>query len=230
MNRNLYIGATGAQAAQAALDITAHNLANVNTAGYRPRKAEFASLLYSNVHSGSDTMAGSGARVGVSESSDKDGAIRQTGRALDYAFTEDNRYFAVDADGTVAFTRNGDFKLSAEEGGDYLVTAAGYYVLGADGERVVYEGADALPAFGVYRFQNEDGLERLDGGLFLASETSGAAEAAEDRPQAGWLQDAGVDLTEEMLDMLRFQRGFQMNTKIIQIADELAQTVNSLRG
>lgn len=229
MNRNLYIGAAGAQAAQAALDVTAHNLANVSTAGYKPRQAQFQTLLYANAHAGSDTMAGAGVQVHAAETTNQGGSLRQTGRTLDFAFDQENRYFAVETDGGVAYTRTGDFKLSPQAEGDYLVTAEGRYVLGPDGERLLWEEGK-MPAFGVYSFANESGLQRADGGVYLETADSGPAQADAGPVRSGWLSEGGVDLAREMVDMMRWQRGFQMSSKVMQIADELAQTVNSLRG
>jgi flagellar basal-body rod protein FlgG len=84
-------------------------------------------------------------------------------------------------------------------------------------------------------FTNPAGLEALGGNLFSAS--SAAGEAVHTRPgeqgagtlAQGYLEGANVKAVEEMIDMIATQRAYEMNSKVIQTADQMLQRLTSLR-
>lgn len=229
-----YTGVTGAITASQGFDVTSNNIANVSTSGYKPVKTSFEDLIYSNLHTpaGANTQAkaGHGAKVASTDTVYAMGSLRETGRTLDFAPTGTNQYFAVRTPEGVRYTRSGDFHLSQEGGAFYLTASDGGYVLGADGQRIaVANETDEIPV-GVFSFANEDGLIRRGDTAFEPGELSGPAQAAAQlEVKRGYLEESGVDLTEEMTSVIRLQRAFQMNSKMVVIADELMQTVNGLR-
>ena len=46
----------------------------------------------------------------------------------------------------------------------------------------------------------------------------------------GYLETSNVEISDEMVKLIQIQRAFQLNSTVIQTADEIEQTINSLRG
>ena len=136
MIRALYTAASGMNAQQANIDNVAHNLANVNTTGFKKSRLEFQDLVYQQARvAGTPTSAVDEAPVGlemgvgtkqVATARDfSSGNLRQTGGPLDLAI-EGQGFFQVQLpDGTVGYTRSGALHLSGE---GRVVTNDGYTV------------------------------------------------------------------------------------------------------
>ena len=134
MNPALWAAKTGLDAQQTRLAVTSNNLANVNTSGFKKSRAVFEDLLYQNVRqvgasTSQDTQApsgvhlGTGVRVVATEKIYTQGGLTQTDNALDVAI-EGRGFFQVQMpDGTTAYTRDGNFQLSAQ---GQMVTSSGY--------------------------------------------------------------------------------------------------------
>jgi len=119
------------------LNTIANNLANVNTPGFKKSKIEFQDLLYTKPRSsGTDTgngnlvptgvEVGNGARVAATSKVFTQGQVTQTGEQLDMAIQGDGFFEVQQADGTIAYTRDGSFKLNAQ---GQVVTADGLPIL-----------------------------------------------------------------------------------------------------
>jgi len=243
MNTIFNTGVSGMIANQKKLDKTAHNIANVNTVGYKPEKAVFDSLVYTNmdVNAGNGEMAGHGVRQSQNRISFRQGTLTATGNPLDFAIAGEG-FFAVEKDGAVEYTRKGSFSMSLENYRTYLVTEDGARVLDRYGRYVTvdlnYE--TGLPDYeqvkdsiGIFNFDNPYALDRAGSGRWLASAASGAAapvyfsDAADIR--SGYLEASAVDIGEEMVGLIEAQRAFQLSARIVQTADEIEQIVNNLR-
>lgn len=141
MMRSLWSAASGMVAQQTNLDTISNNLSNVNTAGYKKDTVEFKSLLYQNLQSESTNNAGEnkpvpaqvglGTRTGSITTVFTQGNLQETTNK-NYLAIEGNGFFKVrDADGNIAYTRDGSFTVqpAAEGGGTILCTSEGYPVL-----------------------------------------------------------------------------------------------------
>ncbi len=137
MIRSLYTAATGMIAQQTQIDVTSHNIANVNTIGYKKNRAEFADLFYQVTEypgtSTSDTSVsptgievGLGARPTAVTKQFSQGNFKETGNKLDMAITGDGFFQVELPDGQIAYTRNGAFKL---DGNGQIVNSDGYKLL-----------------------------------------------------------------------------------------------------
>lgn len=139
MLKALQTARSGMAAQQLQMDITANNLANINTTGYKKDKVEFAELVRQRLgHSGLPVVpadraavpeSGSGTRLSGIDKVFTQGQLQQTKRPLDLAINGPG-FFVVSPTGAEAdryYTRDGAFYLN-EEG--YLVNAAGYRLLG----------------------------------------------------------------------------------------------------
>ncbi|MDF2631772.1 MAG: flagellar hook-basal body protein, partial [Caproiciproducens sp.] len=149
---------------------------------------------------------------------------------LDYALTANNDFFAVQTDGKVKYTRDGNFHISLENGVNYLTSSDKGYVLDAKGQKITLNSENDSPAIGVFSFQNTDGLVREGNSYFMPSNNSGAANVVTNAEvKKGSLENSAVDLADQMVSVIELQRAFQFNSKIVQVSDEIMQTVNSLR-
>ena len=126
MDRMLYVSMSGAKQTMLAMAANSHNLANVNTTGYKADFSAFRSMpvfgegLPSRVYAMAE-------RPGVDLAS---GMINSTGRELDMAIKGDGWIAVQASDGTEAYTREGNLQVS-ENG--LLTTGTGHLVLGNSG-------------------------------------------------------------------------------------------------
>ena len=147
MVRSLWTAATGMIAQQTNLDTIAHNLANVNTQGYKTQVNEFKTLLYQNLQTRTTTANGAqkptSAQVGLGVRNSAITTIFREGNALasdsDTAFMIDGKgFFAVrGADGNTYYTRNGNFQFTLATNGNMLANEDGLPVLDTNGRPIV---------------------------------------------------------------------------------------------
>ncbi|BCD68400.1 flagellar basal-body rod protein FlgG [Nitratiruptor sp. YY09-18] len=210
MIRALWTSASGMSAQQTNLDVVSHNIANVNTVGFKESRANFEDLIYQNVKdpgvvSADGNRVPSGIQIGlgvrVSDVSKvfSQGSIKTTQRDLDVAI-EGRGFFKIELpDGGEAYTRAGNFQIDPE---GYLVTPEGYKLIpniqinspetlvslsiSPNGKvtAVRNEGGEQtveeLGDIKLYRFINPSGLKALGQNLFI--ETDGSGEAVEGDP------------------------------------------------
>jgi flagellar basal-body rod protein FlgG len=133
--RSLDIAGTGMQAQQTNVEVISNNIANMTTAGFKRRRAEFQDLIYQNLRrvgansSDTGTIVPSGAQVGLGVRTaaiyriNEQGNLQQTSNTLDMAI-QGNGYFQVTLpSGDTAYTRDGTFGLASD---GTIVTADGY--------------------------------------------------------------------------------------------------------
>jgi flagellar basal-body rod protein FlgG len=138
MFRSLATAASGMEAQQVKLDVTANNIANVSTNGFKRGRAEFADLMYQQLRpagapTGQGTNApipteiGLGTRLVATSHDLGQGELHLTSNPLDVAI-EGHGYLGVQMpDGTLAYTRNGSLQRTAE---GRVVTTDGYPIEG----------------------------------------------------------------------------------------------------
>jgi flagellar basal-body rod protein FlgG len=204
MIRSLWISKTGLDAQQTQMDVTANNLANVNTAGFKRSKAVFEDLLYQNIRqpgaqSSQQTnlptglQVGTGVRPVATSRVFTQGNLQQTGNNLDMAING-NGFFQVQMpDGTTGYTRDGSFRLDAQ---GQLVTSNGYplipamtipataqsVTIGQDGTvSVTLPGTAASTQVGTIQlanFVNASGLSAMGQNLYVETASSGTPSTA----------------------------------------------------
>ena len=200
MLRSLFIAATGMIAQQTQVDVTSHNIANVNTMGYKKNRAEFADLMYQVMsYAGTPTSTttthptgievGLGVRPQAITKIHSQGYFKETGNNLDMVIAG-NGFFQVQMpDGTTAYTRNGAWKLDSDgnivnDDGLQLVpnitipADATQISIGIDGTvSVLQPGAAEMQQVGqieIVNFINPAGLHSSGDNLFLETGASGA--------------------------------------------------------
>jgi len=202
--RALSIAATGMQAQQTNVEVIANNLANMNTAGFKRKRAEFEDLLYQNIEqpgsqsSDSGTVVpagiqlGAGVRTAAVYRVSSQGDLKQTSNPYDVAIQGDGFFHVQLPDGTDAYTRDGSFGLSAT---GQIVTEKGYTVapgiavpsnalsvtINAQGQvQASIPGQTAPQTLGqleLVRFPNQAGLNALGGNLLAETPASGSPQS-----------------------------------------------------
>src|SRR5271157_494047 len=133
MIRALYSAGSGMSAEQMNLDNIANNLANANTTGFKMRRTQFQDLLYQNLiqpgaAAGSQTIVPSGLQLGLgtrpasNEIIFTQGNFQSTDNPLDVVIQGKGFFQVQKPDGSLAYTRAGNFQLNADGN---LVTAQG---------------------------------------------------------------------------------------------------------
>ncbi len=198
----------------------------------------------------SGIQIGLGTRVGGVYRMHQQGALEITDNPFDLAITGDGMFQIQMPNGDTAYTRDGTFSVNQD---GELVTQQGFVVepgivvpddaidVTINGSGEVFasiEGQVALSNLGQIQlasFVNETGLEAIGNNLYLETEASGAptvGNPAEDNfgdIQQGALENANVNVVEEITDLIEAQRAYEMNSKVITTSDEMMGTVSQLR-
>lgn len=123
------IALSGISSAQKDLDVTANNVANVRTTGFKGSRAEFADVFANNIFSGSDQQTGNGSATASVAQQFSQGTLNFTQNSLDMAISG-NGFFATSstlADQDYTYTRAGAFKL---DDNSYIVNNQGRFLQG----------------------------------------------------------------------------------------------------
>lgn len=259
MNPALWAAKTGLDAQQTRMAVTSNNLANVSTSGYKKGRAVFEDLLYQNVSqvgasTSQDTIApsglslGTGVRVVATEKLYTQGNLVQTGNPLDLAVQGRGFFQVLLPDGTLGYTRDGSFQISAE---GELVTSSGYKVqpgvsipdgaqsvtVGSDGTVSVQLAGQSAPtqvgSLQLVDFVNPAGLQPRGENLLLESAASGPAQAGTPGLDGlgsiaqGSLESSNVNVVEELVNMIETQRAYEMNSKAISTTDQMLEYVSN---
>lgn len=123
------IALTGLAAAQKDLDVTANNIANVNTTGFKESRAEFADVYAASVFSSGKTKNGDGVQTTVVAQQFNQGSLQFTQNALDLAITGEGYFAMTDSLSSqdYTYTRAGAFKLNKD---NFVVDAQGNFLRG----------------------------------------------------------------------------------------------------
>ncbi|SEH99892.1 flagellar hook protein FlgE [Rheinheimera pacifica] len=123
------IALSGLAAAQKDLDVTANNIANVNTTGFKESRAEFADVYATSVFSSGRTKVGDGVTTSMVAQQFSQGSLQFTNNSLDMAITGEG-FFALTPDmqsRDLTYTRGGAFKLNKD---NFIVDNNGNFLQG----------------------------------------------------------------------------------------------------
>lgn len=233
MDRLIYTALTGLQRATEAQGVTANNLANLGTPGFR---REIATLSPAWLNAGAD---GPSARVQSGGAATVDnlmsGQVEQTGRPLDIAIMGGAWLTVQDDAGGTALTRRGDLAFDAE---GQLVTGDGHAVMGDDGPirlasdissarlarngtlEVQPVGDSAWVAVGRLQLQSppREELERGADGLFRAARAAPDPTAT---VQPGALERSNMMSATALVELVQQSRLFDVQTRLLTAAREM---------
>ncbi|MFI3253257.1 MAG: flagellar hook basal-body protein [Eubacteriales bacterium] len=246
MNLSFYSAVSGASAQMQHMNVTANNISNVNTYGYKADVAGFANLMYGYFLGAEEEMSYRGAGTMVVEASVnyQQGSLAETGRVFDFAIEGDGFFALYDPQTEeITFTRDGSFVMSDStldgEGtiGWRLSDNSGRFVVNADGNFIdIDPAADSLSHtvnslnIGVFDFVIRDGISRNGPSGFMNIEKNGDIQFGTGSLVQGYLETSNVDLAKEMSKVIEAQRLYSYANKMITTSDEIEQTINSLKG
>lgn len=178
------------------------------------------------------------------------GEYQATKNELDMALTGDGFFQILRPDGSTGYTRAGSFKLDSD---GRIVTPDGFpmepemtipadainVTIGVDGTVSVIQAGDANPVeigtVQLSRFANPAGLNAVGKNMFLETLASGDAitgTAGQDGfgyIDQGFLEMSNVSVVDEMVNMITAQRAYEVNSKVIQTADDMLQMANNVK-
>ena len=258
MNQSLWISKTGLSAQDTRLATIANNLSNAATVGFKRDTTVFEDLLYQirrqpGAQSSQNTLLPSGMQVGTgvriigTQKQFSEGSVEITEKPLDVAIVGRGFFEILLPDGSSAYTRNGQFQLSAD---GEIVTARGMVLqpsitvpdnaqsvtISSDGivEATVFgqTGAQQLGTITITNFVNPAGLQAIGENMFLETAASGSPIAGTPGNdglgslEQGSLENSNVDVVEELVNMITTQRTYEMNSKVISTADQMLQYIS----
>jgi flagellar basal-body rod protein FlgG len=247
-------------AQQTNLDTVANNLANSATTGFHQRQVQFQDMIYQNLITpgsaqtqqtlSAGLQVGLGTKSAASEVIMTQGDFNQTNGPLDLAIQGAGFFQISRPDGTIAYTRAGNFHPNNQ---GTLVTANGDTVLPAitipsNATNITISqygivsatlpgqtNAAQLGTIQLATFANPGGLNSIGGNLLQQTEASG--NPITDAPggtsgmgtlQQGYLENSNVDVVAEFVQMILAQRAYESNSKVIHVADDMYSQINGL--
>jgi flagellar basal-body rod protein FlgG len=238
--------------------VIANNLANIGTTGFKRDRADFQTLAYQEIRVAGQRGAGdadyaiglnlgNGVSVQGTTRLNNQGTLNNSSNALDLALDGPGLFEVELPGGQLAYTRAGNFTLSAE---GQLVTAQGFAVqpaiqvpAGASSVTISPDGTvsasidgDAAPAelgqLTIASFVNPAGLQAIGDNFLIETGASGAAEVGvaglngRGAIRQGMLEASNVNVVEELVEMIEAQRAYEINSKMISSVDEMLRNAN----
>lgn len=255
MNSGMYSALSGNLAAMKRLDVITSNLANASTNGFKQDRLAFESVLAGRQNPPAVPPAKTADPILLQERLLTDyspGALVQTGNTFDIALQGDG-FFAVRTPDGVAYTRQGNFRLT---GDGTLVTADGYPVLSmagdrpeggqpiridaagqAGGGRPVVDSQGGITLNGepvanlaIFDFPKPYQMTKTAGTLFVPA-AGAAAQAAGPLTSVtqGAIEQSNVNTVAEMVQMVEASRFFETCQRVVRSFDDMAaKAVNEL--
>jgi flagellar basal-body rod protein FlgG len=233
----------------------------VNTAGFKRSRVDFQDLLYETMRPPGTSTAGDGqvptgieighgTRTAATQKIFIQGDFQHTENELDIAIEGDGFFQIVQANGDIAYTRAGNFKIDSE---GRIVSPDGFLIspeitlptdamavsIGTDGTVSVLQPGQTEPtevgSIELARFVNPAGLQSM--GRSLYGQTAASGDPINGTPgedgygtiAQGYLEMSNVSVVDEMVNMITAQRAYEINSKAIQAADDMLQAANNLK-
>lgn len=235
MENAAYIGLSRQMTLRRELDVVANNIANADTTGFKVEQlmvgAEIGELARN------DSVRG-GASFVLDKGLGRDfgqGALKQTGRDLDFAVEGEGAFFTVGDGKGEAYTRDGAFTIDPE---GRLVTKAGAPVQGDGGEIVldpllgpvsvgtdgtITQGGAAVGRLTLARFDALSVLSKDGDGLYRNRSNAQPIEATGAQIRQGMLEGSNVNPLIEITNLIEISRAYERATKMIEQTTDLSR-------
>lgn len=239
MDNSVYVSLSLATAMQRAMDVTANNIANANTAGFKGERVVFDSYLHRDAGAGASDDTSFVVDRG-SYLDERQGAVTQTGNPLDLALQGPGWFAYQTPEGQVAYGRDGRFSLDAQGN---LITLGGARVLDAGGGAIAIapdlggnvtiakdgtiaaEGRGVIAQLGVFELPDLQSYERIGNGMFAPP----GNRPGQPRPipdlnteiVQGAIEASNVQPVVEMTRMMSIQQAYDRAAKLMSGEDGL---------
>ncbi|MCE2928580.1 MAG: flagellar hook basal-body protein [Candidatus Caenarcaniphilales bacterium] len=237
---------------QTGIDTVAHNIANVNTTGYKQKTVNFESVV-SNY--GESKL--SGTAVNSITSNWGQGRIKVTSNFTDLMLQGQGFFSLQDPSGNLVYTRAGHFLMDRDGA---LVNPEGHFVMSVGGGKILMpleatqveintagEVRALLPGaleftpvdqIQIANFANPQGLHNVGDNNFAPTENSGEAEFSTALGQgtstattellSGALESSNADLSGSLTEMIAYQRSYQAVARSATTANDVLETTINL--
>ena len=218
------------------MNVIAHNIANMNTNGFKGEKMMFIQHLEKS--RGGEQILGEKIAYVRDIATVRDiseGGLEKTGNTLDMAISGDG-YFAVETAAGERFTRNGRFRLDeagqlVNQQGDAVLSDGGQPFFFAPGDTEITVSRDgtittengALGRIRLVTFENQQELTALPGGLYSSEVVPTDAESPD--VVQGMLESSNVQPIIEMTKMISVSRSYESVKRLIEREDERVKTM-----
>ena len=195
-------------------------------------------------------QTGLGVRTASIQRDFKDGNAQITKNPFDIQIEGSGFFQMQTPDGQTAYTRDGSFKKDpagriVDKNGNSLIpeitippNTTGVEIAPNGEVRIISNMNDAPQTIGqidIANFVNPAGLKAIGKNLFVQTGASGVPLTS--RPglsgtgylAQGQIESSNVNIVDEMVNMIQAQRAYETNSKVIQAADQMLQSVNGLR-
>ncbi|MCT9388660.1 flagellar hook basal-body protein [Acinetobacter baumannii] len=244
------IANSGLTAHQKWLDTISSNISNMQTMGYKKETAQFSNLIATNNFNNVISQQGIGVSLENNYTDFKNGDVQTTNQPYDFAIQGKGFFEIEQPDGSLAYTRIGQFHVNAEgrlalSSGEVLTadiripSDVEHVKLTSDGilsGKVIGTGEELeLGKIELVSFNNDSQLKKMGNGLYLPTQLSGEPQYGEMNSEGmgtvlqGHLEMSNVDLVSEISNLIMAQRAYQLNARVLQAGDQIMETINNLR-
>ncbi len=259
----LSTAALGMSSQQKMVDNIANNIANVNTTGFKRSTLAFQDLFYQTISTSRAGAGTDGANSGTAElqighgsrpvatiRNFTQGPVDQTGNPLDLAINGAGFFQVEMPDGTIAYTRDGNFSLnsSGEIVNNSGLPLAQHITVPQDvvGVKISQDGVISAQMSGdkgivdlgqieLAKFVNPTGLSAMGGNLYSKTEASGEpflgnpGNDSFGTVQQGYVEQSNVNIVSEMVKLIQAQRAYETNSKMVQTAEQMMSVTNAIK-
>ncbi len=240
MDNSTYVALSLAQAMERELDMTANNMANANTAGFKGEHMIFESYLLdgAGVQEGEDIsfVLDKGSFLDTTQ-----GPVSQTANPLDLALLGQGWFSYETTDGQLAYGRDGRFTLDTQGniitlngsrlldvgGGSITVPQdAGELTIARDGT-ISSAANGVLGQIGVFDLPDLQSLELIGGGMFVRPDGSKAplqVSSVNTEVVQGSIEGSNIEPVMEMTRLMQVQRAYERAINLMNDEDDLRQT------
>lgn len=248
-------GKSGMNAYQEKIDYLSNDLVNGETTGYKSTDVGFKDLLTESLNRrgtplvNEKAVSGTGVKLGTNYATNKQGNLITTGSKTDLAI-DGSGYFAVSQeDGTIAYTRDGNFKIDSN--GTLVDTngkkvyieyengfAEGNPALDANTLSVSKQGEISMQIDGqqaqigtipIFTAIGDKSFTPIGNSYFTPASDAQVTMSNDYNIEQGFLEGSNVDSAEVFSDLVLTQRAFQLSSKAITTADDMWSMINSMR-
>ena len=246
---------SGMNAYQEKLDYLSNDLVNSTTTGYKSTDVGFKDLLTETLDrkgtpvNDKTAVNGTGVRLGMNYVKDKQGNLITTGNNTDLAIDGKGYFAAYKSDGSIAYTRDGSFKIDAQ--GD-LVDSSGNRVvinyepgfaqrnpeLKSEDLSIDQEGGISMMidnqsvkigTIPVFTAIGDKSFIQIGNNYYTPSDDAEVTLSTDYDVRQGFLESSNVDSGETFTEVILSQRAFQLSSKAMTVADDLWGMINGMR-
>lgn len=243
---------SGMIANQSKIENIGNNISNVNTTGYKKLDTQFSDLVSETLNRSSyptnsrDSQRGTGVKLSDPVRNLAQGTLKQTDISSDLGIDGDGFFRVVNKDGENVYTRNGEFsvdgfgrivdmngnllEINFEEGMDYNNSniRQDNLSISKDGQVIVDE--QLIGTINLYKPSGNDSFLSNGDGTFSLVDGAQVILADDASIIQGTLEMSNVSLQDEMVELIKAQRAFQLSSKGINVADEMWSLANNLKS